>query len=156
MNAKWEWLRPVCKRNRIELQLDAKGNPRARMLAQFGFLFLASQPELQAPKKGRGRPRAKPGLRRTFRQFKLPLWRRLHLAHVASRPRPSQRSSIASSHHAAGAGYEPASTAAATAAATPSCTAAPSRAPSYCAPDCASAPGCWRDPPKRDVFSHHI
>jgi hypothetical protein len=32
MNAKWEWLRPVCKRNRIELQLDAKGNPRARML----------------------------------------------------------------------------------------------------------------------------
>ena len=98
MNAKWEWLRPVCKRNRIELQLDAKGNPRARMLAQFGILFLASQPELQAPKKGRGRPRAKPGLRRTFRQFKLPLWRRLHLAHVASRPRPSQRSSIASSH----------------------------------------------------------
>jgi hypothetical protein len=38
MNAKWEWLRPVCKRNRIELQLDAKGNPRARMLAQFGIL----------------------------------------------------------------------------------------------------------------------
>jgi len=40
MNAKWEWLRPVCKRNRIELQLDAKGNPRARMLAQFGISFL--------------------------------------------------------------------------------------------------------------------
>ena len=27
MNAEWEWLRPACKRNRIELQLDAKGNP---------------------------------------------------------------------------------------------------------------------------------
>src|SRR5262245_49518807 len=128
MNAKWEWLRHVCKRNRIELQLDAKGNPRARMLAQFGILFLASQPELQAPKKGRGRPRAKPGLRRTFRQFKLPLWRRLHLAHVASRPRPSGRPSPAATAaayaHPAGAGYEPASTAAATATATPSCTAA--------------------------------
>src|SRR5215468_3041911 len=70
--------------------------------------------------------------------------------------RPPPAASAAAYAHAAGAGYEPACTAAATAAATPSCTAAPSRAPSYCAPDCASAPGCWRDPPKRDVFSHQL
>src|SRR5262245_10810847 len=90
MNAEWEWLR--------ELQLDAKGNPSARMLAQFGILFLASQ-EVRLRRKavdGQG-VRLKPGLRRTFRQFKSPLWRRLHLAHVANRPRPSQRASTASS-----------------------------------------------------------